>query len=228
MNPLAPEDLPVATTPEEWAKIAGKNCSEEGLHPRTRCHRPCRSSADGDEADWERAAKRVGASLESRVAWLLKLAHWKVARDTDDPELKRELAIFMGDREIVFPSLKGLLRQISLLRSILSNGGEWQGYIKTSYKFSMSKEGELKIRPAINNKAYPQLISELCKTLMDAKGILKLCARPGCQKLFMRHKRQEYCSKKCGVKVRLKKHREVKKVNLAIQQYTNAQYLDLH
>jgi hypothetical protein len=223
MKDLGPEDLPVPTRPEDWAKIvrrnAGKSLSEEGLDPKTFRESVDPSYPYGDDADWERAAKRVGASLESRVAWLLKLPHWRIAGHTDDAELKRELAAFIGDRQIVFPSLNGLLRQISLVRGILSNGGKWRGYIKLGYEFSLSKNRGMEIRPIPNQAAYPQLISKISETLMQAKRLLRVCASPGCRKLFIRHKRQKYCTKNCGAKVRLKKHREIRKVNLAVQQY---------
>jgi len=205
---------------EELQKIP-RNLEDEGLRVDARyCAIRPYSRAAGNAAEWKIAKKRVGTSAKEHLTWLLNIPPWTSISDRNE-ELMREVAIFLGDRDILLPSLKWLLRHVTDLRTRLLRNKLWKGFIKQDYLIELNDKGRLQIQKVPTIGAYPCLVSRIMWTLIQGHDLLCTCRRRECGKLFIRNKRQRYCSARCGARVRLRKHRKSKKIEAAMAQYRN-------
>ena len=166
-------------------------------HKKSRAILPPIPGSKGD-----RSLSKVGTSDLSRLAWLLDAlndAEERGASEQNHAELEAEANSFCepvgsvigsrGSRE----SLNELLRELGADVRDMLKGSSFDLEIP-SLTLAVMPTGELRYMGTAN--ALFRLA--VAKLLEGQRQRIKVCARPGCSKLFVRRKRGLYCSRRCS------------------------------
>jgi hypothetical protein len=189
-----------------------------------------------NEAEYARALKRVGETLESRARWLLSLANQEALADLSEPEqrgIRWEMAVFCGDR--ANPEVGAVLRVTEVtaerwhsrikegLRR-LAKGRAWGHALVTHMSLWIPLQAQwekLKIgRPDtlyVTRTDKESLMHAVCAVILAVENRLRRCRRSTCGRLFLRRKRQAYCSPRCSSVARMRRYRHRKREQKAGQ-----------
>lgn len=164
---------------------------------------------------YELAIRRVGKTPEERFAWLVSFVQ-RPPEDFAEPyllEVQEELFVFAlleGARGM--PLTAGLewltqQRAIEIARRAqtavhaLSTDGEWKFDAPVAFRLKRRPDGSIADAPD-QPKGIDLWIWAIKNVLTRSGDRLARCARPGCEKIFIRHNASLYCSSSCSNKVR--------------------------
>lgn len=141
-----------------------------------------------------------------KLTWLIEVAdRAPIADGAELADLRAEMVEFLGlpDGTWLDDSyLKKCTRAIKDGVTLLRKGEPWT---ILGHRFRISRENGLSFdqpREATN------LQEALIETLVRGKNTLRRCKRRGCRNLFLKQRRQEYCSKKCSGLARTRRFRQ--------------------
>lgn len=153
------------------------------------------------------AQSRVGSTPTSRVRWLLEFANEDLSQITEQDLilLQQQILVFLNQPEDVRRDrLPGKHRML-----------EWQGQVARGLKnLSQRRSWETRItgnliaerkdaRIADSSTHIPTgqdhwpFTFQAINALIQGADSLRFCANTKCSKLYLRNKRQEYCSTRC-------------------------------
>jgi hypothetical protein len=161
------------------------------------------------------AVRRVGVTPEERFAWLVRFVQ-RPPEDFADPyllEVREELFVFglheAGPRSTFSLGLDYLTqertqqiasRAQTMINSLLT-AGEWKFDGPVALRLKRMPDGSIVDVP--DKPQGTDLWLWAIKTVLCRHGSrLAKCARPGCDRKFVRHKAGLYCSSSCSHKVR--------------------------
>jgi len=179
-------------------------------------------SAEAREAlfrqSWQQAIMRVGSTPETKAQWLLDVGYQQASfYDLSDEQvytLRWEMVAFLVNT-VDFESNPGLTvsrdeahRWLKLLQEgvkELTKGRWWRLKSAMRCSFRVPLDGS---SPEVYSRVDDDdMQKKLIEVLLAVQGRLRRCQRPKCDRLFVAHKRQEYCQKSCSNKVRISKYR---------------------
>ncbi len=196
--------------PAEWIKVRNQ------LTPREP-----KELSPGSFPRFALAARRVGGlDRQSRFAWLVRFAQLP-PEDLQEPglvEVREEIASFSA-LEGLRASLRTALTQDQIinlreqvhiaLNSLASPGGEWIPPNDSSQlRLRRTDQGVQATYEGTDFAA--NFILAAARLLQHEGSRLARCARPNCERFFVRHKAGEYCSPYCSMKVRNDRRRPPK------------------
>jgi hypothetical protein len=145
---------------------------------------------------------------ESKLDLLLKLAdRGSLAQQPDFEEVREKIAGFLGvsnDASLGDELIKKSYRTIRDGVALLKRGQPWTIF---GHRFRLTREKGLRVDMPGLDSNFQQVIVE---TLTLGKELLRHCRRRGCPNLFVKKRRQEYCTKRCSGLARIRKHRSKK------------------
>jgi len=155
----------------------------------------------------------VGRTAPEQTRWLLDLATAREPLD-ETPSLERlwELRAFVdaGKAGPLHLLLRPLEEELAvdyrdLIRAAITDLTDARGWIyRDTVRFTLGDT--LDLEEVTGTDALRRRIAE---TLQQTGARLRRC--PGCRKVFVRNRRQERCSKKCGWRARTRKSRAAKR-----------------
>lgn len=80
-----------------------------------------------------------------------------------------------------------------------------------SFQFALQVDGTLVQRV----HSFGTLSTKILRALLSQYDRIRLCQKQGCNRLFVRTKRQVFCSERCANRVRLHRHRDKMKGEVA-------------
>ena len=155
-------------------------------------------------------ARENGEMEENKLDIFLKLANLgPLAQQPDFEEVREKIARFLGvvsdasqGDELIKKSYRAIRDGVALLK----RGQPWT---ILGHRFRLTREKGLTLDMPGLDSNFQQVIVE---TLTLGKGLLRRCRRRGCPNLFVKKRRQEYCTKRCSGLARIRKHRNKKTV----------------
>jgi hypothetical protein len=171
--------------------------------------------------EWRQAAQRVGYTAQTRAQWLIDLRYrYPYVHNLSPTEmrvLRWEMAAFCsrpGDYEKIPLSFsedeveRWLVRIHNGIR-LLTRGRMWKHRLSTHYGFRVRLRdqcpGESDV--LVYRTLQDFMAHQICEVLAAVKDRLQLCQRKECGRLFVREKRQCYCTPACASVIRTRKHR---------------------
>jgi hypothetical protein len=178
------------------------------------------------DADHARARQIVGDTPESRARWLLSLDSRGDFRRFSQPErhaFGAEMGAFLGRGGYVPDDEAELwLNRIRAGVRKLAAGKAWGYATVTHFNFWIPRPGQRGasgfesvgyIEPKSPHILHhsrtlkDRMAHRICDTLAAVGNRLRRCPRQGCGRLFVRAKRQQYCSPQCASVHRSRRYR---------------------
>ena len=93
----------------------------------------------------------------------------------------------------------------------LVQGGSWNHPVNLHYRVESGKPSAVRISSSLPKQKFYQFRCLISQILIEAQGQVLLCARRRCPNLFVRHRRQTYCSPRCAGLARIRRFRKQRK-----------------
>ncbi len=165
---------------------------------------------------FEEALKRVGNTAFTRARWLLNCLRMGAGDTIVPDEMDRliwEWGIFLGQPHTALPleESQGRDLQSRARKAIkeLVHGKGWRALIVESHR--LKPEGSIGLVVCREIEKDCQFEWELVSLLCQVKNHLRRCNRVGCRNVFVRIRRQRFCSEKCSQRDRMGRYRNKKR-----------------
>ena len=165
------------------------------------------------------AQSRVGSTPTSRVRWLLEFAKLDLSQipEHDLLPVQREVFVFLGQAEDVLSNqpldkdriLDGQ-RRIAMSLKALSRGKPWKTRITANLIVERKDARITSISTHTPATQDPWALFQFhaITALTQGADSLRFCANVECSQLYLRNKRQEYCSTRCRDAVNKRLYRQ--------------------